>query len=106
MGSFDVSMVCPLPGSWINHVLYVLYICGFSEYEVTFARIFIGFAESRPWECRVVSFKIARASQKSRVFPGKGLGPGFSLSGRPSALDRTLFERSRRIFCMHFYRVS
>ena len=40
------------------------------------------------------------------VFPGKGLGPGFSLSGRPSALDRTLFERGRRIFCMHFYRVS
>ena len=24
------------------------------------------------------------------VFPGKGLGPGFSLSGRPLALDRTL----------------
>ena len=21
MGSFDVSMVCPLPGSWINHVV-------------------------------------------------------------------------------------
>ena len=31
------------------------------------------------------------------VFPGKGLGPGFSLSGRPSALDRTLFERGRRM---------
>ena len=42
---------------------------GFSEYEVTFACIFTGFAESRPWECRVFSFKIARTSQKSRVFP-------------------------------------
>ena len=42
---------------------------GFSEYEVTFACIFTGFAESRLWECRVFSFKIARASQKSRVFP-------------------------------------
>ena len=42
LGSFDVNMVCPLPGSWINHV------------------------------------------------PGKGLGPGFSLCCRPSALDRTL----------------
>ena len=41
----------------------------FSEYEVTFACIFTGFAESRPWECRVFSFKIARTSQKSRVFP-------------------------------------
>lgn len=29
LGSFDVNTVCPLPGSWINHV------------------------ESRLWECRV-----------------------------------------------------
>ena len=36
---------------------------------MTFACILTGFAESRPWECRVFSFKIARASQKSRVFP-------------------------------------
>ena len=41
----------------------------FSEDEVTFACIFTGFPESRPWECRVFSFKIARTSQKSRVFP-------------------------------------
>ena len=33
------------------------------------ACIFTGFSESRPWECRVFSFKIARTSQKSRVFP-------------------------------------
>ena len=46
------------------------------------------------------------AGAEKYFFPGKGLGPGFSLSGRPSALDRTLFERGRRIFCMHFYRVS
>ena len=57
LGSFDVNTVCPLPGSWINHV------------------------------------------------PSKGVGPGFSLSGRPLALDRTLLERGRRIFCMHFYMV-
>ena len=49
LGSFDVNTVCPLPGSWINHV--------------------IGFAESRPWECRVFSFEIAHLSQKSCVFP-------------------------------------
>ena len=30
---------------------------------------FSGFAESRPWECRVFSFEIARISQKSRAFP-------------------------------------
>ena len=41
----------------------------FSEYDVTFECIFTGFAESRPWECRVSSFKIARTSQKSCVFP-------------------------------------
>ena len=68
-----------------------------SEDEVNFVCIFTGFAESRPWECRVFSFEIARTSQKSRVFPftfapscrqsyvlfvfpGKGLGPGFSFS--------------------------
>ena len=54
LGSFDVNMVCPLPGSWINHV------------------------------------------------PGKGSGPGFSLSGRPSALDRTLNLSARRIFLYAF----
>ena len=49
-GSFDVNTVCPLRGSWINHV------------------------------------------------PGKGLGPGFSFSCRPLALDRTLNLRAGRIF--------
>ena len=42
---------------------------GFSEYEVTFAYMFMGFAESRLWKCRVFSLTIACASQKSRVFP-------------------------------------
>ena len=60
LGSFDVNMVCPLPGSWINHVVCIF--TRFSEYEVTFACIFTGFAESRLWECRVFSFKIARVS--------------------------------------------
>ena len=54
LGSFDVNTVCPLPGSWINHV-----------------------------EC---------------IFPGKGIGPGFSFSCRPSALDRTLNLYPRQIF--------
>ena len=40
-----------------------------SDKWVNFACIFTGFAESRLWECRVFSFKIARTSQKSRVFP-------------------------------------
>ena len=31
--------------------------------------MFTGLVESRPWECCVFSFKIAGASQKSRVFP-------------------------------------
>ena len=44
-----------------------------------FACIFTGFAESRPWECRVFSFKIARTSQTSRVFPFT-----FAHSGRKS----------------------
>ena len=30
---------------------------------------FTGFAENRLWECRIFSFKNARTSQKSRVFP-------------------------------------
>ena len=48
---------------------FAYFAAGFSEYEVTFACIFTGFAESRLWECRVFSFKNARASQMSRVFP-------------------------------------
>ena len=67
LGSFDVNMVCPLPGSWINHVVCI-FMC-FSEDDVNCVCIFTGFAESRPWECRVFSFNIARTSQKSRVFP-------------------------------------
>ena len=63
LGSFDVNTVCPLPSSWINH-----FTC-FSEDEVNCVCIFTRFAESRLWECRVFSFKIARISQKSRVFP-------------------------------------
>ena len=28
LGSFDVNMVCPLPGSWINHVcIFYTYLC-------------------------------------------------------------------------------
>ena len=27
LGSFDVSMVCPLPGLWINHVAYFAHMC-------------------------------------------------------------------------------
>ena len=26
LGSFDVNMVCPLPGSWINHVVHLCVI--------------------------------------------------------------------------------
>ncbi len=49
--------------------LFAYVAAGFSEDEVTFACIFTGFAESCLWECPVFSFKIARTSQKSRVFP-------------------------------------
>jgi hypothetical protein len=38
----------------------------------------------------------------SYFFPGKGLGPGFSLCCRPSALDRTLNLSARRIFLYAF----
>ena len=48
LGSFDVNIVCPLPGSWINHV--------------------------------------SREPFMPMSLPAKGGGPGFSLSGRPSAL--------------------
>ena len=44
-------------------------------------------------------------SQEIQIFPGKGMGPGFSLSGRPLALDRTLLEWARRIFLYAFLRV-
>ena len=40
--------------------------------------------------------------RKALVFPGKGLGPGFSLCCRPSALDRTLKLSPRRIFLYAF----
>ena len=36
------------------------------------------------------------------LFHGKGLGPGFSLSGRPLALDRTLLEDPRWMFLYGF----
>ena len=36
------------------------------------------------------------------VFPGKGIGPGFSFSCRPLALDRTLNLSARRIFLYAF----
>ena len=36
---------------------------------VMFQCNFTGFAEDRLWECRIFSFKNARTSQKSRVFP-------------------------------------
>ena len=36
---------------------------------VMFQRIFTGGAEDRLWERRIFSFKNARTSQKSRVFP-------------------------------------
>ena len=49
------------------------------------------FSESRLWECR--------------VFPGKGSGPGFSFSCRPSALTAPWIWGRGGFFCMHFYRV-
>ena len=48
--------------------LVVCFLTCVSEYEVNFVYIFTGFAESRPWECRVFSFNIARTLQKSPVF--------------------------------------
>ena len=66
LGSFDVNTVCPLLGSWINHVVCI-FPCFFED-EVNFGCIFTGLAESRPWECRVFSFKTPRTSYKSLVF--------------------------------------
>ena len=43
------------------------FFAGFSEDEVIFERIFIGFAESRPWECRFSRSKL-HAHHKSLVF--------------------------------------
>ena len=54
---------------WARRIFLYAFLHVFSEDEVTFVCIFTGFAESRLWECRVFSFKIARISQKSRVFP-------------------------------------
>ena len=41
LGSFDVNTVCPLPGSWINHVTV------FAHRQVRFDCIFTGFANNR-----------------------------------------------------------
>ena len=41
----------------------------FADTQVGFDCIFTGFADNRLWECCVFSFKNARASQMSRVFP-------------------------------------
>ena len=40
-----------------------------ADKRVMFYCNFTGFAENRLWECRNFSFKNARTSQKSRVFP-------------------------------------
>ena len=56
------------------------------------------------WYFNAIFWCFLRAVYGNAVFfPGKGLGPGFSLCCRPSALDRTLNLWARRIFCMHFY---
>ena len=48
-----------------------LYAClqGFLNMKLLLHEFCTGFAESRLWECRVFSFKIACTSQKYRVFP-------------------------------------
>ena len=60
LGRLDVNTVCPLPVSWINHVVCIFK--WFSDNEVTFECIFTRFAEIRLWECRVFSFKNGCAS--------------------------------------------
>ena len=62
LGSFDVNTVCPLPGSWINHVTV------FGDRLARFDCIFTGFADNRLWECRIFSFTKACLAQTSRVF--------------------------------------
>ena len=61
--------------------LFAYFAAGFSEHEVTFACIFIGFADNRLWEYRIFSFKTACLAQKSRFFP-----PIFHLFLLPEAL--------------------
>ena len=39
MGSFDVSMVCPLPGSWINHVPFTCHLFLLLEALQSFVRL-------------------------------------------------------------------
>ena len=69
LGGFDVNTV------YVPHRVHGSIMCCmhfylfFSEVEVNFVCMFTGFAESRPWECRVFSFEIAPTSQKSRVVP-------------------------------------
>ena len=41
---------------------FAYFAAGFSEYEMTFACIFTGFADACLWECRVFSFKNGCAS--------------------------------------------
>ena len=56
------------------------------------------------WPCQRFGWNVCSFWRFS-IFPCKGWGPGFSLCCRPSALDRTLNLRARRICCMHFIMV-
>ena len=57
LGSFDVNMVCPLPGLWINHVVETwMRIIKVSCLSVNF------FSQPSPISCFLC------------IFPGKGLG--------------------------------
>ena len=80
LGSFDVNMVCPLPGSWINHVFVysshicvILCLCAAVCGRQFLSRVdiliqFYGVFREPFIEMTFSRSKKARASQKYRVF--------------------------------------
>ena len=88
LGSFDVNTVCSLPGSWINHVPFIV------AHSCHQSHVFPGqgVGPRFSFSCRHSALDHTLNLNPRRVFPGKGAGTGFSLCCRPSALNRALIE--------------
>ena len=65
LGSLVVNTVCPLPGSWINHVVCIF--TWFSKDEVTFVCMFTVFSDCRLMEMPCVCHSKTHECDKSLV---------------------------------------
>ena len=66
LGSFDVNTVCPLPGSWINHVLYAFLLGFLKMMSIMYA--FLQGLLNPAYGNVVFSRSKLRASQQFRAF--------------------------------------